>query len=159
MAKVTNFYSIKKLSQNDKDYIKEMINSDKILLAERKLSQNKDIVLFGELVPNEQFVFYNNKFKYYEPTRESIDIFLNDENRNIFNNEGILLTSDDIWKLVDETKDMLNNHIKAEEMDEGEKELELSEEYEYYARKPEIAKYNPEYGEFFNDNLRFNSLL
>lgn len=159
MTKVKNFYSVKKLTQNDKDFIKEMIDSDKTMLAERRLIQTKDIILFGELTPNEQFLFYNNKFKYYEPTRESIDCFLKDENRVLFNNEGVLITSDDIWKIVEDTKDLATNHSKAEGMDKIELELEITEENEYYLNKPYLNKYNPELGEFFNDNLRFCSLV
>lgn len=152
------FFSVKKPTQEEKEKLIQLILGDELDKASGLIVKNRDAIAFGELNEGEQFLFYTNKFKYYQPTEESLMSFLNSSDRMIIDNSGNKLSIDDIWELIITNQDKLNNSKKMENASDGAKELFDLDEMEYYSMK-HILQYKPLYGEFYNDNLRFSAII
>lgn len=157
---VKHFYSLTKLTEKDKSVIAELTEKNDLINLSKFISILKDVILFGQIEYDLglSFMFFNNTFKYYEPTRDSINEFLRREDRIIFDSESNILTADDIWKLVDENKDKSDYETETKKilMDCEWEDLCVDEQMTYCG-KDWLLKYKPKFYEFYNDGLRFSS--
>jgi len=159
---VIQFYSLSKLTEKNKSVIFELTEKNDLTNLRTYINNiTDDNVLFGQLENDLglSFMFFNNTFKYYEPTKESINDFLCREDRILMDSDSNILTADDIWKLVDENKDKSDYETETKEFIFDEFELEdlCIDEQMSYSGKDWLLKYNPKFYEFYNDGLRFSS--
>lgn len=152
------FFSVKKPTNEEKDKLIQMILNDEFDKVSGYIIRNRDAIAIGELAEDEQFLFYINKFKYYQPTEDSISIFLNKEDRIIVDNLGNKVSVDEFWDIIIANQDKLNTEQKLKNASEEEKALFDIDEMDYYRGK-DVLKYHPLYGEFYNDNLRFSAIV
>ena len=119
-------------------------------------------VWFGDYFEGDEFKFYLHGFKYYQPTRESINEFLNDKDR--FITDGVsdkVYTPEEVWQMVEDCKDGKNIEDVVKEMSEAQQALVGADMYIQVYRHAykdiydELVKYKPRYNEFHNDGLRF----
>ena len=154
------FYSYRKLTEGEKNELWKAIENNLINdLCQKANSLNDERVCFGELAKNQHFMFYHNKFKFYSPTRESINEFLSDPNRIIIDSQNKVYTPEEIWKIVSDNEAKMNTQ-KLIESTASEFEISsyLADEATILLAKP-IAQYRPRFCEFYNDGLRFYSMI
>lgn len=154
------FYIYKKLTEEEKNGLWKAIENNLISDLHQKVNKlNDEKICFGELDKNQQFLFYHNKFKYYSPTKESINNFLSDPNKIIIDSQNKVYTPEEIWKIVDDNADKMNNQqIIEQKATEYEIASYLADEATMILAKP-IVQYRPRFCEFYNDGLRFYSMI
>lgn len=82
--KIISLFSMKKIDDKTKEKLHKAIDDNNFY----EISKLTDVLLgqeiwFGDYFEGDEFKFYLNGFRHYQPTRESIDKFLRDENRII----------------------------------------------------------------------------
>lgn len=118
----TNYYRIKKASRKDKEEVIDLINSDKLELAQEKLSEIIDKVHICKSSFGWQIRFDHNNGKYYKPNKESLDKFLREDETYIEDEYGEKISVDDFWKFVEAHNSNPRNSFTSESYDKWEKE-------------------------------------
>ena len=148
----TNYYAIKKVSKDKKTQMIHYIVNDMYDEFDELYNNEVKRIHIGKSSCGWKFLFNYNNFKYYEPTRDSINNFLSNEDIKIVDEYGRDITLDKFWEMVDLKKNGMDNK-------------------EFYSRYPdefpfllmvevipsELSKYNAECYEFYSDNLRFST--
>lgn len=117
----TNFYRVLKVTQRDKDKIKNLIDEGKILgydewsdepqeTVESEIHRLTERVHICKRSCGWQICFDHNWGKYYQPSRKSITEFLSQPDTEIQDEYGDIYTVDEFWKEVDEWNADEHNH-------------------------------------------------
>jgi len=156
---IISLFSMKKIDDKTKEKLHKAIDNNNFY----EISKLTDVLLgqeiwFGDYFEGDEFKFYLNGFRHYQPTRESIDKFLRDENRIITDGKSSKIYSpEEIWQMVDDSKGGKTIEDVVKEMSESQQALIDAEEWirPHGLSYEDIAKYKPRYNEFHNDGLRF----
>ena len=157
--KTIHLYSMKKIDDEIKEKLHKAIDTNNFY----ELKKHIDVFLgheiwFGDYVEGDEFKFYLNGLEYYQPTRESIDRFLRDENRFIADSKSSkVYTVEEFWQMVEDCKDGMNTEKRVQNMSEAQKALLEADDWLgfYGCRYKDISQYDIHYNEFHNDGLRF----
>lgn len=146
----TNYYAYKKLTKEQKNKIVQSLENDEYDSVIFDINQLSNEVHIGKQSYGWKFIFNPNLFKYYEPTIKSIDDYLRGDNILLKDEYGRKISIDEFWKMVENSKDKLDNReYNQKHHDEM--------VFLYGSKCDEIYKqYNPSYFEFYNDGLRFS---
>lgn len=146
----TNYYAYKKLTKEQKNKIVQSLENDEYDSVIFDINQLSNKVHIGKQSYGWKFIFNPNLFKYYEPTIKSIDDYLRGDNILLKDEYGRKISIDEFWKMVENSKDKLDNReYNQKHHDEM--------VFLYGSKCDEIYKqYNPSYFEFYNDGLRFS---
>ena len=146
----TNYYAYKKLTKEQKNKIVQSLENDEYDSVIFDINQLSNEVHIGKQSYGWKFIFNPNLFKYYEPTIKSIDDYLRGDNILLKDEYGRKISIDEFWKMVENSKDKLDNREYNQKHHDEMMFL-------YGSKCDEIYKqYNPSYFEFYNDGLRFS---
>ena len=146
----TNYYAIKKVSYENKKLMIELLMEDKYDEFDKLYNSETKKIHIGKSSCGWKFLFNYNHFKYYEPTRESINNFLSNENITIYDEYNRIISLDKFWEMVDLKKDGIDNKEYYSKYEDSFPYMVLEETVSY-----ELLKYNAECYEFYSDGLRF----
>lgn len=148
----TNYYAIRKLPNSIKGKLCELFKNDLYDEAMSLFNDNYEKIHIGKQSYGWKFLFNYNNFKYYDLNRDSIDLFLRNNDILLYNEYNEPIDIDEFWEMVNKNNDKLDNK-------------------KYYANSPNISfilfeemipdnlkdKYDVECYEFYSDELRFSS--
>lgn len=149
----TNFYLVKPLSIKEKQEIIDDIVNDKYNSVRDKLPEEIHI---GKRSGGWKFLWNANRFKYFEPNKESILEFL--RSGNIYDEYGEFFTYDQFME--EEIGYYLDHGLDAKSYEEENNNREFSNHHSYMSswERDMIREKNldvNEQGEFYIDNFRF----
>lgn len=103
----TNYYRAKLLSDSDKNQITEILKTspslrDFIERIEEKLGNNQEKVHICKVSYGYSPGFDHNWGVYYEPTREGLEKFLNEDDTYVVDEYGEVMSNQDFWNMIDE---------------------------------------------------------
>ena len=150
---IKNFYAIRKIENDLKNYIIKNIINDNYNEAKDLLNKLTKPVHIGRYEDGWKFLFNWNYNKFYELNRKSINNFLSN-NMIIVDEDNNHISLEKFWEMVDNSNNGIDNEIYfSTKLSETDKSYLLAEEFPPL----ELKKYNPKYYEFYSDNLRFST--
>lgn len=148
----TNYYAVKKVSNEKKKLMIELLMEDKYDDFDELYNSELKKIHIGKSSCGWKFLFNYNHFKFYEPTKESINNFLSNEDVTIYNEYGDKISIDKFWEMVDLKKGGIDNKEYYSKYDKTFPYMMLEESIPI-----ELLKYNAECYEFYSDGLRFST--
>lgn len=148
----TNYYAVKKLSDDVKEKIIKSLSEDKYEEARNELDINYRKIHIGKSSYGWKFLFNYNHFQYYDLTRESINDFISSSDITLYDEYGGVISADDFWEMVESKKDGLDNRKYYEKSDNVHYLL-----FEEMTPNDLKDKYDVEFYEFYSNGLRFSS--
>ena len=150
----TNFYLKKKLSQKEKEIIKQYIDEDKYYEIREMLPEDIHI---GKQSYGWKFLWNAHFFEYFEPTKESLFDWL--ESGQIIDEYGNEFTFDqfinnELKGWLDKGWDIESYYIDRPENKSSWYDFSSRNRY-FYQRCPNLNINVNRYGEFYIDGLRF----
>lgn len=162
----TNYYLIKKKNKANKELeekkekIISYVKDNEFTVAQEALEElcnDYDCgIHIGKKSCGWRFLFDHNREKYYTSTRKSIEDFIKNNDLDIKDEYGHIISYDEFWKMVDDS--MLDpDNIGNREYDEEEaRDGRYQYCYHSYPDKEVAGKYNISHSEYYNDGLRFS---
>lgn len=148
----TNYYAVKKVSNEKKKLMIELLMEDKYDDFDELYNSELKKIHIGKSSCGWKFLFNYNHFKFYEPTKESINNFLSSEDVTIYDEYGDKISVDKFWEMVDLKKGGIDNKEYYSKYEETFPYMMLEESI-----PSELIKYNAECYEFYSDGLRFST--
>lgn len=148
----TNYYAVKKLSNDKKKEMILLLENDKYDDFDKLYNSEIKKIHLGKSSCGWKFLFNYNHFNFYQPTRESINEFLINNDITIYDEYGGKITVDKFWEMVDLKSGGMDNKEYYSKYEEQFPYMMLEENVPYY-----LTKYNAECHEFYNDGLRFST--
>lgn len=149
----TNFYLQKRITQADKDQLIDLINNDKWNESRELLNELTEYIHIGKRAAGWKFKWNAHKFKYFEPSKESLCEWL--KSGIILDEYGNEYSFEEFWK---ENESFINDHTGY---DLNKWYLEghdrwFNIDYSQFMKPYEQYNLNiNKYGEFYIDDLRF----
>ena len=143
----TNYYVLRTLDEIEKEGAKKMIDEDKYDDLKEILQEKCEKIHIGKSSCGWKFLFNWNNCKYYELTKRSINDFLT--NKRIVDEYGGDVSLESFWEMVENKNGGIDNAEYYRQYEKG----SILFEKEYYNN--DLAQYNPRFGEFYADGLRF----
>ena len=150
----TNYYAVKKVSDENKKRIIELLMDDKYDEFESLYKDEIQKVHIGKSSCGWKFLFNYNGFKYYDLNRDSINEFLTRDDVKLYDEYGSEVSVDKFWEMVDLKSNGIDNKEYYQRYHDSYPFLMLEE-----VQSTDLKDYDVECYEFYSDGLRFSSIV
>lgn len=146
----TNYYTIPKLSDAQKEQVIEDVRNDRFTEALDKLPTPIHI---GKSSAGWQFIFNHNDWKHFDKTLESLQNFI--AQSEIEDEYGSPITSEEFWSMVQSKAHLLDNKEYYENWEKYNKDFITGEPLPKPAYTPKDYWQETHFGLFFSTSTDF----
>jgi hypothetical protein len=147
----TNYYAIPKVSDELKKKIIDKINLNQLQEAKMLIPSSVHI---GKASMGWQFCFNHNNWEHFNKSLESIEEFLNSS--KIEDEYGKPVSVEDFWKMVNDSKHLLDNKKYYERWDEYNINFVTNNPLKKPSYIPANFGQEIHFGLFFSDSVEFS---